>query len=369
MGDMGGWQQQFDTGVQDPDALGLSVGPWGARRALLASALLGGLSLAVGPSRAANPALSRLVVAVSQRSQLQLLALTVAEQLGFFVEEGLEVVLQDHATPQSALNAVASRQADVVAVGFEYLWSRAVGAEPLTAFALLNRTPELAVGVAMRSLGQWKSTADLTRFRIGVAAPDTTSQLIVERMAAINGVESPALKWVHVGSAASAVTAMEGGQIDVLCHADPAISVLAKRREWHVVADLRSVVDTQRVLGGVYAGACLAASTRFVRGNATVVQGFTAAIVRALKWLQTAGAADLVRWAPDALGGGDRSLFLQMFEKSRDGLSPDGQFPLSSMSLLSREFNALKTVPRDGRMGHVVIATEFASRVRQRLRV
>jgi hypothetical protein len=84
--------------------------------------------------------------------------------------------------------------------------------------------------------------------------------------------------------------------------------------------------------------------------------------------LQMAGAPDLVRWAPDAFGGVDRSLLLQMFEKSRDGLSPDGQFPLGGLPLIGREFNALNALPRDGRMGHVVIAPEFAARVRLRVR-
>lgn len=372
MGDMGGRQQQrqlqAEAGALSQRAVDLSSQPHGLRRQLLASAMWGGLALAVQPGYAVNTALPRLVVAVSQRSPLQFLVLTVAEQLGFFADEGLEVVLQDHTAPQSALSAVVARQADVVAVGFEHLWSRAAGAESLTAFALINRTPELAVGVAMRALGQWKSTADLTRFRIGISAPETIGQRVVERMAVLSGVAGSALKWVHVGAAVSAVTAMESGQIDVLCHADPAVSLLAKRREWHVVADLRSVVDTQRVLGGLYAGACLGATTRFVRGNAAVVQHFTAAVVRALKWLQTAGAPDLVRWAPDAFGGVDRSLLLQMFEKSRDGLSPDGQFPLGGLPLIGREFNALNALPRDGRMGHVVIAPEFAARVRLRVR-
>jgi NitT/TauT family transport system substrate-binding protein len=373
MGDMGGRRQQqrqlqAEAGALSQRAVDRSSQPHGLRRQLLASAVWGGLALAVQPGYAVNTALPRLVVAVSQRSPLQFLVLTVAEQLGFFADEGLEVVLQDHAVPQSALSAVVARQADVVAVGFEHLWSRAAGAESLTAFALINRTPELAVGVAMRALGQWKSTADLTRFRIGISAPETIGQRVVERMAVLNGVAGSALKWVHVGAAVSAVTAMESGQIDVLCHADPAVSLLAKRREWHVVADLRSVVDTQRVLGGLYAGACLGATTRFVRGNAVVVQHFTAAVVRALKWLQTAGAPDLVRWAPDAFGGVDRSLLLQMFEKSRDGLSPDGQFPLGGLPLIGREFNALNALPRDGRMGHVVIAPEFAARVRLRVR-
>jgi hypothetical protein len=39
------------------------------------------------------------------------------------------------------------------------------------------------------------------------------------------------------------------------------------------------------------------------------------------------------------------------------------------MDVFSREFAVLKALARDGRMGHVVIAPEFASRVRLRPRV
>ena len=54
------------------------------------------------------------------------------------------------------------------------------------------------------------------------------------------------------------------------------------------------------------------------------VQAVANAVVRALKWLQTAGPSDIVRAVPESYMYGDRAIYLAALEKAREALSPDG---------------------------------------------
>ena len=50
-------------------------------------------------------------------------------------------------------------------------------------------------------------------------------------------------------------------------------------------------------------------------------------LVHALKWLQTAGPADLVKVLPASSWGQARSVYLAAFARARETLSPDGLMP------------------------------------------
>jgi NitT/TauT family transport system substrate-binding protein len=56
------------------------------------------------------------------------------------------------------------------------------------------------------------------------------------------------------------------------------------------------------------------------------MQGMTDGVVRALRWLLTAGPTDILRAVPSNAWIGDRSFYLGTFDKVRDSYSPDGSF-------------------------------------------
>ena len=91
-----------------------------------------------------------------------------------------------------------------------------------------------------------------------------------------------------------------------------------------MVADTRSLRGTQEVYGGPMPGACLYAPDAFVLRYPQTVQALANAVVRALKWLQTAGPSDIVRVVPESHMQGDRSVYLSALDKAREAMSPDG---------------------------------------------
>ena len=83
--------------------------------------LLGAAALAA-PARllAAAPEHPRLTIAVGGKNLLYYLPLTIAESLGYFKAEGLDVTIVDFAGGSKALQAVVGGSADVVSGAFEH---------------------------------------------------------------------------------------------------------------------------------------------------------------------------------------------------------------------------------------------------------
>jgi NitT/TauT family transport system substrate-binding protein len=69
---------------------------------------------------------------------------------------------------------------------------------------------------------------------------------------------------------------------------------------------------------------CLYATPEFVQQHPNTVQALTYAMVRALKWLQTAGLSDLMKTVPESYFASDRALYLAAFARMRDAIALDG---------------------------------------------
>jgi NitT/TauT family transport system substrate-binding protein len=69
------------------------------------------------------------------------------------------------------------------------------------------------------------------------------------------------------------------------------------------------------------------ATQSFVDKNPATVQAIANAIVRADKWIQTAGASDIIKAVPESYLLGDRAVYVDAFLSAKGALSPDGMFP------------------------------------------
>lgn len=138
------------------------------------------------------------------------------------------------------------------------------------------------------------------------------------------GIKPGDVSFVGVGTAAGALAAFRSGQIDAMSNTDPVMTMLEQKGEIRIIADTRTLKGTVDVFGGSMPAGCLYAPVDFVQKNPNTVQALTNAIVRSLKWLQTAGPSDIVKTVPEAYLLGDRALYLAAFDKVREAISLDG---------------------------------------------
>ena len=267
---------------------------------------------------------SRLAIAVEGRTSFAFLPLTIAERLGYFAAEGLEVEMVDVGGPLCASHAGPDGLGDVVGGSFGHTIDWQARGLYFRGFVLLARAPQVAVGVSTRTMPHFKSVVDLKGRKIGLPASAPMAAMVAGLVLARFGVSPKEVHFQEFPHSMAAVAAMRGGQIDAISATEPVLSMLESRNELRVIADTRTLKGTQEVFGGAMPGASLFAAQEFLQRHPNTVQALVNATVHALKWLQTAGPSDIIKVVPDPYLLGDRGLYLASFNKVREAFAVDG---------------------------------------------
>ncbi len=294
--------------------------------------MLGGLAAA---GALAAPALVRAqalekpkaTIAVGGKNLLYYLPLTIAEQKGYFKDEGLDISIVDFAGGSRALAAVVGGSADVVSGAFEHTVNMQFKGQPMRAFVLQGRAPQIVLGVNPKTMPNFKSVADLKGKKIGVTAPGSSTNVMVNFVLAKAGLKPSDVSIVGVGAANGAVAAMRAGNIDAISNLDPVITLLSRSGDLKIVTDTRLVAEADRVFGGPMPAGCLYAPQPFIDRHPNTVQAMTNAMVRANHWIQQAGPSDIIAAVPESFLLGDRAVYIDAFLAAKGALSPDGSIP------------------------------------------
>jgi NitT/TauT family transport system substrate-binding protein len=297
-----------------------------ARRCFLRCALAGA-ALAHPLATLAQSRARRVVIAVGGRAALYYLPLTLAERLGYFKEQGLDVEILDFAGGAKALQAMMGGSADVVAGGFDHVIVLRAKGQPLQAFALMVATPSLALGVARAKAGSWRSPRDLKGMKVGVTAPGSSTHIFLNHLLAGVGLPLDSVSVIGVGTGPSAVAAMRAGHIDAICNVEPTISLLERAGLANVVVETMSEQGSHAVFGELLPAGSLYTKESFIQRNPEVVQALATAMVRSLLWLKDASADAILKTVPAEYALGDRTTYLAALERQRQGYSLDGLIP------------------------------------------
>ena len=296
-----------------------------SRRRFAAVTALAGASVTV--SRLwAQPRLEKVKVTIAAggKGSFHHLPLAIADQLGYFSAEGLDVDLVDLEGDSAALQAVAPDSADIISGAYENTLKLQATGQSYKSFILQGRAPAISMGLSLRASSHYRTPADLKGMKVGVSVPGSPTHMVANLMLARGGLRPSDVTFIQVGTAQGALSALRSGQIDVLSNVDPVMTILEQKGEVRLIADTRTLKGTIDVFGGPMPSGCLYASSGFIQKNPNTVQAVTYAIAHALKWLQTAGPLDILRTVPQSFLLGDRALYLAAFHKVRDAISPDG---------------------------------------------
>jgi NitT/TauT family transport system substrate-binding protein len=286
-------------------------------------------SLVAAPAlvRAQSLEKPKVSLAVGGKNLLYYLPLTVAEQLGYFKAEGLDLTINDFAGGAQALRALVGGSVDVVSGAFEHTVNMQAKGQRLTAFVLQGRAPQIVLGINPKTMPNYKTVADLKGKKIGVTAPGSSTNVMANFVLAKAGLKPSDVSFIGVGASSGAVAAMRTGQIDAMSNLDPVMTLLTRSGDLKIISDTRNVAEADRIFGGPMPAACLYAASSFVDKNPGTVQALTNAIVRADKWIQAAGPGDVIKVVPEGFLLGDRAVYIDAFLAAKGALSPDGMIP------------------------------------------
>jgi len=334
-------------------------------RAIRRFVLLAAAVTMLFPALAAAQALEKkkVTIAVGGKNLLYYLPLTIAEQRGYFKDEGLDVEIADFAGGARALQAVVGGSADVVSGAFEHNINMQAKGQPMRAFVLQGRAPQIVLAVSTKAMPNYKTVADLKGKKIGVTAPGSSTNIMANYVLAQHGLKPSDVSIIGVGAAQGAVAALRAGQIDAMSNLDPVITILTRGNDIRIISDTRDVAEADKVFGGPMPAGTLYAPVAFIEKNPNTVQALTNAIVRANKWIQQAGPSDIVKSVPESYLLGDRAVYIDAFMKAKPALSPDGMIPEQGPATALRALTSIDPAIADAKIDlKSVYTNEFAKK-------
>jgi len=298
------------------------------RRGFAIGAAAAAASIAA-PALRAQPRIEKpkLSLAVGGKSAFYYLPLTISEQLGYFKSEGLDVEISDFAGGAKSLQALMGGSADIVSGAYEHTINMQSRNQFIQEFVLMGRAPQISVGVSTKTMGGYTSVTELRGKKIGVSAPGSSTNMVANLLLSRAGVKAADVSYVGVGTSSGAIAAVRSGQIDAISNTDPIMTMLEQKGEVKIISDTRTLKGTQDIFGGPMPAACLYTRVDFLKANPNTCQALSNAIVRGLKWLQTAGPSDIIKTVPESYLLGDRALYLAAFNKIREAIALDGVIP------------------------------------------
>jgi NitT/TauT family transport system substrate-binding protein len=174
--------------------------------------------------------------------------------------------------------------------------------------------------------GEIKSIKDLAGKKIGVSAPGSSTDFFLKYLLKKNGLDPTSASVIGVGLGATAVAAMEQGQIDAAVMLDPSVTVLqGSHPDLRILSDTRTEKDTLAVFGGEYPGGALYSTTAWVASHEREVQALTGAMLNTLAWIHSHPPEQVMDKMPAEIVGKNRELYLAALKNTMPMYSETGK--------------------------------------------
>jgi NitT/TauT family transport system substrate-binding protein len=283
---------------------------------LAALILMSGLALAQ----------TKVTMAIGGAACLCYLPTVLAHQLGEYDKAGVKVEMVDFKGGSQALTAVLGGSADVVSGYFDHCVNLAAKNQHMQSFVVYDRYPGLVLVVAPKSTNDIKSVKDLAGKKVGVSAPGSSTHHYLKYLLTKNGVDANSVGVIGVGLGATAVAAMEQGNIEAAVMLDPAVTLLqGKNKDLRILSDTRTQKDTLDVFGGEYPGGALYTTVEWIEKNQKTAQALTNAILATLKWIHSHTPEEIMAKMPDDIVGPDKALYLAALKNTIPMYSQTGK--------------------------------------------
>jgi NitT/TauT family transport system substrate-binding protein len=287
---------------------------------------LAGMLLALFLMSDLAAAQGKITIAVGGGTCLCYLPTVLAKQLGEFDRAGLSVELVDLKGGSDALKAVLGGSADVVSGYFDHCVNLAARKQELVAFVVYDRYPGLVLAVSPSHNGEIKEIKDLVGKKVGVSAPGSSTDFFLKYLLKKNGLDPASASVIGVGLGATAIAAMEQGQIDAAVMVDPSATMLqGGHPDLRILSDTRTREDTLAVFGGEYPGGALYSTAAWVASHQKDVQALTNAIVNTLGWIHSHSAEDIMAKMPAEMVGKNKELYLAALKNTIPMYSETGK--------------------------------------------
>jgi NitT/TauT family transport system substrate-binding protein len=252
----------------------------------------------------------------------------LAQRLGYYKEQGLDVQLSDEPAGVEAANQLLAGKVDGVVGFYDHTLDLQGKGRQTESVVQLLRLPGEAVLCRSDVAGQVHSPRDWSGRKLGVTGLGSSTYFLTQYLATHNGVPTSKITPVAVKAGPTFVAAMQQKAIDCGMTTEPTITAVQEKQLGAPLIDMRSEAGTVQALGGVYPASALYMRNDWVASHGPVVQKLANAMVKTLHWIQTHSAAQITdQMPPDYYQGVGKAQYTKALDAQKAIFSPDGVMP------------------------------------------
>ncbi|MFC0431389.1 ABC transporter substrate-binding protein [Kutzneria buriramensis] len=252
----------------------------------------------------------------------------LADQLGYFKEQGVTVDLATQQAGVSAENSLISGDVQGVVGFYDHTIDLQTKGKCLESVVQLANIPGEVEMVSPAQAGTIKSAADFKGRKLGVtdlgSSTDFLTQYLGQRQGLHAGTDYTEVK---AGAGSTFVASLENGQIDAGMTTDPTVAQLVATGKGKVMLDMRTEEGTTAALGGLYPASSLYMSCDYVNAHKPVVQKLANALVKTLQYIGSHSGAEIAAKMPADYAGSDKSLYEKAISDTKSMFNSDGKMP------------------------------------------
>jgi len=296
-------------------------------RALLHSAVVSAFfaGAAMATANSANAADKITIMVGGYEKQIYLPA-KLAEALGYFKEEGLDVELLNEAAGVDAENQLLAGAVQGVVGFYDHCVDLQAKGKFVESIVQFSQAPGEVVLVSSKH-PEINAPGEFKGKTLGVTGLGSSTNFLTLYMASKAGLQSGDVVTVPVGAGGTFIAAMQQDQIQAGMTTEPTISRMVKTGEASVLVDMRTVESTRKALGGTYPAASLYMETAWVDAHKEDAQKLANAFVKTLKFINTHSAAEIAEKMPKDFYVGDKDGYIAALGAGKGMFTPDGVMP------------------------------------------
>ena len=275
--------------------------------------------------------------------------ITLAQSLGHYKEEGLDVTLENLSSNSKTLQALMGGSVDVAAIHYLQTIQMAVEGQRIRSFFLMTQRSGAALLVAQSANAKIHSLADLKGAVIGVPSIGSPTHMLLSYFLQKHGVPPAEVTAVNIAVAASAVAAFESGRIDAAAFSSgDHFRALRRNPALRILMDSSTEEGRRELFGDdYYAAGALAAKQEWLDGNPDTARRLARALQRTQHWIATHTPEEIREKLPDGLRSEDAAVDIDILRWSLRTFTPDGQMPKGAPEAMKRMLDATTDKVRD----------------------
>jgi len=251
----------------------------------------------------------------------------LAELLGYFKEQNLNVTLIDEGSGQASEEEVIAGNVDGGSGSYSHVLELQPKGKYMQQVIQFQIAPGEAEMVDAKKADSIKTAADLKGKNLGVTSIGSGTHTISLALLGRAGLTGTDAKFVAVGAGNTFIAAMQQHVIDAGMTTEPTISRLVKSGVGKVLIDLRTPTSTRAALGADYPFIGIFMMSTYVSSHKGVVQRLVNAYVKTLKWMKAHTAAEITDKMPTDYYAGDKEGYVAALDGQKDSFTADGKMP------------------------------------------